>query len=44
MGQHKHHAFVCTSGKTCPTQGSKELRETLKKGAAARGLNNKLVD
>jgi (2Fe-2S) ferredoxin len=38
MGQYKHHVFVCTSGKTCPTQGSKEVHETLKKGAAERGL------
>jgi len=30
--------FVCTSGKTCPTQGSKEVHEVLKKGAADRGL------
>ena len=38
MGQYRHHVFVCTSGKTCPTQGSKDVHETLKKGAAERGL------
>ena len=34
MSQYKHHVFVCTSGKTCPTQGSKEVHEVLKKGVA----------
>jgi NADH:ubiquinone oxidoreductase subunit E len=38
MGQYKHHVFICTSGKTCPTQGSKEVHETLKKGALELGL------
>lgn len=38
MGQYKRHVFVCTSGKTCPTQGSKEVHETLKKGALDQGL------
>ncbi|HEX6315049.1 MAG TPA: (2Fe-2S) ferredoxin domain-containing protein [Gemmatimonadaceae bacterium] len=38
MGQYRHHVFVCTSGKTCPTQGSREVHEVLKKGAAALGL------
>lgn len=38
MGQYKHHVFICTSGKTCPTQDSKVVHETLKKGAAERGL------
>lgn len=38
MSQYKHHVFVCTSGKTCPTQASKDVHETLKKGVAERGL------
>ena len=38
MGQYRHHVFVCTSGKTCPTQGSKEVHEVLKKGVVERGL------
>src|SRR5688572_12208337 len=38
MGQYRHHVFSCTSGKTCPTQGSKEGHETLKKGAADPSL------
>ena len=38
MGQYRHHVFVCTSGKTCPTQGSNDVQETLKKGAIDRGL------
>jgi hypothetical protein len=38
MGQYRHHVFVRTSGKTCPTQGSKEVHEALKKGAAEHGL------
>lgn len=38
MGQYRYHVFVCTAGKTCPAQGSKEVHEALKKGAAERGL------
>lgn len=38
MGQYRYHVFVCTSGKTCPTQGSKEVHALLKKGVADRGL------
>lgn len=38
MGQYRHHVFVCTSGKTCPTQGSKEVFDILRKGVADRGL------
>jgi (2Fe-2S) ferredoxin len=39
MGQYKRHVFVCTSGSTCPTQGSDLVFATLKKGAAAAGLH-----
>ena len=38
MGQYKYHVFVCTSGSTCPTQGSDAVHATLKRGAAAAGL------
>lgn len=38
MGQYRHHVFVCTSGKTCPLDGSLEVHSILKKGAAASGL------
>jgi (2Fe-2S) ferredoxin len=38
MGQYKHHVFVCTSGGTCPGQGSDLVFAALKKGAAAAGL------
>ena len=40
MGQYKHHVFVCTSGGTCPGQGSDLVFSALKKGAAAAGLHN----
>jgi (2Fe-2S) ferredoxin len=38
MGQYRHHIFVCTTGKTCPTQGSREVFEVLKRGVATMGL------
>jgi (2Fe-2S) ferredoxin len=38
MGQYTHHVFVCTSGKTCPTQGSAEVHAELKKRVADAGL------
>lgn len=38
MGQYRHHVFVCTSGKTCPTQGAREVFDVLRKGVAATGL------
>mgnify|MGYP001559510465 CR=1 FL=1 len=38
MGQYRRHVFVCTSGKTCPTQGSKDVFDILRKGVADRGL------
>ena len=40
MGQYKHHVFVCTSGGTCPGQGSDLVFAALKKGAAAAGIQN----
>ena len=38
MGQYRYHVFVCTSGKTCPTQASQDVHKALKKGVAAAGL------
>ena len=38
MGQYKHHVFVCTSGSTCPAQGSVAVHAALKEGAAAARL------
>src|SRR5919197_1408953 len=42
MGQYKYHVFVCTSGGTCPSQGSEAVHATLKKGAAAAGLKGRV--
>jgi (2Fe-2S) ferredoxin len=38
MGQYKRHVFVCTSGKTCPLDGSLQVHATLKKGVSAAGM------
>lgn len=38
MGQYRHHVFVCTSGKTCPLDGSLEVHSILKKGVVLSGL------
>ena len=38
MGQYKYHVFVCTSGKTCPLDGSITVHGIMKKSAAAAGL------
>lgn len=38
MGQYRHHVFVCTSGKTCPLEGSLEVHAMLKKRVSAAGL------
>lgn len=38
MGQYKYHVFVCTTGKTCPKQGSDKVRDILKDGVKALGL------
>lgn len=38
MGQYKYHVFVCTSGKTCPLDGSLHVHSVLKKKVAAAGL------
>jgi (2Fe-2S) ferredoxin len=38
MGQYTHHVFVCTSGKTCPTQGAADVHSELKRRVAEAGL------
>ena len=42
MGQYKYHVFVCTSGKTCPLDGSIAVHAILKKSAAQAGLKGKV--
>ena len=38
MGQYDRHAFVCTSGETCPTQGDTEKYvKLLRAGASVLG-------
>ncbi len=38
MGQYERHVFVCTSGKTCPTQQSKEVFTALRTAVVEAGL------
>lgn len=38
MEIYKKHVFVCTSGKTCPLQGSEEVLSALRKEISERGL------
>ena len=38
MGQYRYHVFVCTEGKTCPTQGSEAVHAALKQGCRAADL------
>jgi (2Fe-2S) ferredoxin len=42
MGQYKRHVFVCTSGKTCPLDGSLQVHAILKKGVAAAGAKGEV--
>ena len=42
MGQYKYHVFVCTSGKTCPTQGAAEVHAILKQGVKRAGLRGQV--
>ncbi|HMA21599.1 MAG TPA: (2Fe-2S) ferredoxin domain-containing protein [Gemmatimonadaceae bacterium] len=42
MGQYRHHVFVCTSGKTCPLDGSLHVHAVLKKLVAQAGLKGKV--
>jgi (2Fe-2S) ferredoxin len=36
------HVFVCVSGKTCPTEGSIEVCDALRKEIAERGLKKQI--
>lgn len=38
----KRHVFVCVSGKTCPTQGSLEVCDALRKEVVERGLKKQI--
>jgi (2Fe-2S) ferredoxin len=38
MGQYKYHVFVCTSGKTCPNEGSMETFTAMKRLARELGI------
>lgn len=38
MALYEKHVFVCTTGKICPTQGSQEIRDTLKAQVKQEGL------
>lgn len=42
MGQYRHHVFVCTTGKTCPRDGGKEVFDAMKKRAAEQGLKGRV--
>jgi len=42
MGQYERHVFVCTSGGTCPGQGSDAVYAVLKKGAKDAGLKGRV--
>ena len=38
MEIYKKHVFVCTTGKTCPTEGGEDVCSALRKEIADRGL------
>jgi (2Fe-2S) ferredoxin len=40
MGQYQRHVFVCTSGKTCPTQDSKDVFSALRTAVVEAGLKD----
>jgi (2Fe-2S) ferredoxin len=42
MGQYERHVFVCTSGKTCPGQGSVEVHAELKRRVKDAGLKGRV--
>jgi (2Fe-2S) ferredoxin len=42
MGQFQKHVFVCTSGKTCPRQGSEQILDLLKERVATAGLRDRI--
>lgn len=38
----KKHVFVCTTGKTCPSQGAVEVLDALRKEIVERGLKKEI--
>jgi len=38
----KKHVFVCVSGKTCPTEGSVDVCDALRKEISERGLKTQI--
>lgn len=42
MGQYEKHVFVCTTGKTCLTQDSAGVFQTLRDGAKEAGLTGRV--
>jgi (2Fe-2S) ferredoxin len=42
MGQYERHVFVCTSGTTCPGQGSVEVHAELKRRVKQAGLKQRV--
>ena len=42
MGQYQRHVFVCTSGKTCPTQDSKDVFSTLRAAVVEAGIKDRV--
>ena len=38
MGQYERHVFVCTSGKTCPTQDSKAVFAAIRTAVVDAGI------
>ncbi len=42
MSIFKKHAFICSSGKTCPTQGSVEIMQEMKNMISDLGLKQQI--
>ena len=42
MGQYERHVFVCTSGETCPGQGSGDVHAELKRRVKDAGLKGRV--
>ncbi len=42
MSIYQKHVFVCTSGKTCPLEGSDAILDVLRGEIAARGLKKEI--
>lgn len=42
MSIYKRHVFVCTSGKTCPQEGSEQILDLMRKEISERGLKKEI--